>query len=69
MDISWSGISGDASSMVLEGVTGEAACRKEGLAIGNITLQGISDANGGYLVEQVYGSVFQKSGRMARPWM
>lgn len=61
MDMSWTGISGDASSMVLEGVTVKPPAEKEGLAIGNITLQGISDANGGYLVETVSTEPFSKS--------
>lgn len=51
MDISWSNITGDASSMVIEGVTVTSAGGGEPLAIGNVTLTDISEQNGGYRIE------------------
>lgn len=51
MDLSWSKISGDASSMVLEGVTLKSPGEAEPLAIGNVTLTGISEQDGGYRIE------------------
>jgi hypothetical protein len=49
--LEWTGVTGDASSMVLEGVTVKAAGMDDTLAIGNITLSGIVEKNGGYRVE------------------
>lgn len=60
-DISWTGISGDASSMVLEGVTVKPAAEKESLAVGNITLEGVSESNGGFLVDTVSTEAFSKT--------
>ena len=51
MEISWSNVTGDASSMVLEGVTVKATGEAEPLAIGNVTLTGISEQDGGYRIE------------------
>jgi hypothetical protein len=49
--LEWTGVTGDASSMVLEAVTVKAANMDEKLAIGNVTLSGIVEQNGGYRVE------------------
>jgi hypothetical protein len=49
--LEWTGVTGDASSMVLEGVTVKAANMDDALAIGNVTLSGIVEQNGGYRVE------------------
>ena len=49
--LGWTGVTGDASSMVLEGVTVKAANMDEALPIGNVTLSGIVEQNGGYRVE------------------
>jgi hypothetical protein len=49
--LEWTGVTGDASSMVLEGVTVKAANMDDALAIGNVTLSGIVEQSGGYRVE------------------
>jgi hypothetical protein len=61
VDIDWTGISGDASSMVLQGVTVKPAGEKDALAIGDVTFQGISEANGGYTVETVSTPPFSRT--------
>lgn len=53
VDIAWTGVSGDASSMVLEGVSIKPAVEKESLPIGKVTLEGISEDNGVYTVDTV----------------
>lgn len=50
-ELAWTGVTGDASSMILEGVTIKAASMDAALAIGNVTLSGIVEQNGGYRVE------------------
>ena len=61
VDIAWSGISGDASSMVLEGVTVKPVAEKEPLPIGKVTLEGVSEENGGYVIETVSTEAFSKT--------
>lgn len=61
VEIAWSGVSGDASSMVLEGVTVKPVAEKEALPIGNVTLEGVTEANGGYAVETVSTEAFSHS--------
>ncbi len=61
VDIAWNGISGDAARMVLQGVTVKPAADKDGLAIGDLTLEGISEANGGYVVDTVSTGAFSKT--------
>ncbi|MGP2492184.1 hypothetical protein ACTDI4_11220 [Mesorhizobium sp. PUT5] len=51
VEFGWTGISGDSSSMVLQGVTVKPAAENDTLAIGDVTLQGIGEANGGYTIE------------------
>jgi hypothetical protein len=51
MELSWSNITGDPSSMVLEGVTVKPTGGAEPMAIGNVTLTDISEQNGGYRIE------------------
>ena len=41
--LEWTGVTGDASSMVLEGVTVKAANMGDALPVGNVTLSGIVD--------------------------
>jgi hypothetical protein len=60
IDISWTGITGDASSMVLEGVTVKPVAEKDSLPVGNITLEGVSEADGGYVVETVTTEAFTR---------
>jgi hypothetical protein len=50
-DLAWTGVTGDASSMILEGVTIKAANMDAALPIGTVTLSGITDENGGYRIE------------------
>ena len=61
VEIAWSGISGDASRMVLEGVSLKPVAEKEALPIGNVTLEGVTEANGGYTVETVSTTQFSKT--------
>ncbi|TIP84392.1 MAG: hypothetical protein E5X60_31500, partial [Mesorhizobium sp.] len=61
VDISWTGVTGDASSMVLQGVTFKPGAEKEAFKIGDIKLEGVSEANGGYEIETVSTSAFQHS--------
>jgi len=61
VELSWSGISGDASSMVLEGVSVKPAAEKDKLDIGNVTLEGVSEQDGGYAVETVSTQAFSHS--------
>jgi hypothetical protein len=58
VEIAWSGITGDASSMVLQDVTVKPAAEKDALPIGNITLEGVSEANGGYTISSVSTAAF-----------
>ncbi|ESZ20957.1 hypothetical protein [Mesorhizobium sp. L48C026A00] len=61
VEISWTGVTGDASSMVLQGVALKPAAEKEALKIGDIKLEGVTEANGGYEIETVSTSAFQHS--------
>lgn len=53
MELAWTGVSGDTSSMVLEGVSVKAAGEKDAFPIGDVTLEGVQDANGGYTIDTV----------------
>lgn len=61
VDLNWSGITGDASSMVMEGVTVKPAVEKDALPIGNVTLEGVSEAAGGYTVATVSTPAFSRT--------
>ncbi|CCV13173.1 hypothetical protein [Mesorhizobium sp. STM 4661] len=61
VDISWTGVTGDASSMVLQGVSVKPAAEKEALPIGDVKLEGVTEANGGYAIATVSTSAFQHS--------
>jgi hypothetical protein len=61
VDLAWTGISGDASSMVMEGVSIKSAAEKEALAIGNVTLEGVTEQNGGFAIESVSTQAFSHS--------
>ena len=61
VDLAWNGITGDASSMVMEGVSVKPAAEKDALQIGNVTLEGVSEQNGGYAVETVSTEAFSHS--------
>jgi len=53
MDLKWSSASGDASKMVLDGVTFSAPGEKETFPIGKLTFEGVSEENGGYKIETI----------------
>ncbi len=61
VDISWTGVTGDNSSMVLQGVSIKPAAEKEALAIGDVKLEGVTEANGGYEIATVSSSPFEHS--------
>ncbi|MBN9241527.1 MAG: hypothetical protein J0I98_01910 [Mesorhizobium sp.] len=61
VDLAWTGISGDASSMVMEGVTVKPAAEKDGLPIGNVKLEGVTEQNGGYAIGTVSTEAFSHS--------
>ncbi|RWM20087.1 MAG: hypothetical protein E5X53_13985 [Mesorhizobium sp.] len=61
VDISWTGVTGDASSMVLQGVAFKPAAEKEAFKIGDVKLEGVTEADGGYEIETVSTSAFQHS--------
>lgn len=60
VDISWTGITGDASNMVLEGVTLKPLAGQEGLPIGKLTLEGVTEENGGYIVHTLSSEAFSR---------
>jgi hypothetical protein len=59
--ISWTGVTGDNTSMVLQGVSFKPASAKEALAIGDVKLEGVTSANGGYDIGTVSTSAFERS--------
>ncbi len=61
VDISWTGVTGDNSSMVLQGVSIKPAAEKEALPIGDVKLEGVTEANGGYEIATVSSSPFEHS--------
>lgn len=61
VDITWTGVTGDNSSMVLQGVSVKPAAEKEALPIGDVKLEGVTEANGGFDVATITTSAFQHS--------
>lgn len=59
VDISWTGVTGDNSSMVLQGVSVKPAAEKEALPIGDVKLEGVTEANGGFDVATITTSAFE----------
>lgn len=57
----YTGVSGDASSMVLDGVSVKPATEQTPLPIGKVTLEGVTDANGGYKVATLSTEAFNKN--------
>lgn len=51
LELGWSAVTGDSSSMVLEGVTVMGAGDADAMKLGNVTLSGITEKNGGYMVD------------------
>jgi hypothetical protein len=61
VDITWTGVTGDNSSMVLQGVSVKPAAEKEALPIGDVKLEGVTEANGGFDVATITTSAFEHS--------
>ncbi|TPL46136.1 hypothetical protein FJ937_23765 [Mesorhizobium sp. B2-4-4] len=61
VNISWTGVTGDNASMVLQGVSIKPGAEKEALAIGDVKLEGVTEANGGYDIATVSTSAFEHS--------
>ena len=61
VDISWTGVTGDNSSMVLQGVSVKPAAEKEALPIGDVKLEGVTEANGGFDIATISTSAFEHS--------
>ncbi|KQZ98498.1 hypothetical protein ASD64_16150 [Mesorhizobium sp. Root157] len=61
IEINWAGVSGDTSSMVLEGVIVKPVAEKDGLEIGDVTLEGVSESNGSFVVDTVSTKAFSKT--------
>ena len=59
--VDWTAVTGDASSMVLKGVTIKPTTEQEGLAIGDVTLTGVTEKDGGYLVGKLETAPFSRS--------
>jgi hypothetical protein len=53
MNFTWTGVSGDASSLALEGVSFTPAGQAEPVALGKITFDGITEQDGGYRIETI----------------
>ncbi|RRH89460.1 hypothetical protein EH240_34005 [Mesorhizobium tamadayense] len=61
VDISWTGVSGDDSNVVLQGVAVKPAAEKEALPIGDVKLEGVTEANGGFEIATVSTSAFERT--------
>ncbi|RUU12948.1 hypothetical protein EOD10_16470, partial [Mesorhizobium sp. M7A.T.Ca.TU.009.01.3.2] len=61
VDITWTGVTGDNTSMVLQGVAIKPAAEKEALPIGDVKLEGVTEANGGYDIATVSTAAFTHS--------
>jgi hypothetical protein len=53
MNFTWTSVSGDASSLVLEGVTFTPAGQTEAVPIGKLTFDGVTEQDGGYRIETI----------------
>lgn len=53
MNFTWTAVSGDATSLVLEGVTFTPAGQSEAVPMGKLTLEGVTEQNGGYRIETI----------------
>jgi len=58
LELGWSAVTGDASTMVLEGVTVKGAGETDAMALGNVTLTGITEKDGGYVVDTLATAPF-----------
>lgn len=50
MDLGWASVSGSGGQIVLEGATIKLGGKPEEVKVGNITLDGVTEANGGYTI-------------------
>jgi hypothetical protein len=53
INLAWTGVSGDASSLVLEGVTFTPGSQTESVALGKVMLDGVTEQDGGYKIETI----------------
>lgn len=53
MNIAWTGVTGDSSRMVLQGVTLSAPGAPESLPIGDLTLSGVTEEEGGFHIDNL----------------
>jgi hypothetical protein len=51
VELGWSNVTGDASSMVIEGLTVKAAGETNAFPLGNVTLSGVTEVDGGFRVD------------------
>lgn len=61
VNLSWTGVTGDASNMVLQGVSIKPTGEKEALSIGDVKLEGVTEANGGFDIATVSTTAFEHS--------
>ncbi|RVD58812.1 hypothetical protein EN828_19180 [Mesorhizobium sp. M2D.F.Ca.ET.185.01.1.1] len=61
VDISWTGVSGDDSNVTLQAVSIKPAAEKEALPIGDVKLEGVSEADGGFDIATVSTSAFSRT--------
>jgi hypothetical protein len=61
VDISWTGVAGDDSNVTLQGVAIKPASDKEALTIGDVKLEGVTEADGGFEIATVSTSAFEHS--------
>jgi len=50
IELGWTNVTGDASSMVIEGLTVKPAGETDAFPLGNVTFSGITEQNGGYAI-------------------
>lgn len=60
VDISWTGVTGNASSMVLESVSLKPVGEKDGFDIGNVSFENVTEADGGYVAETVTTEAYKR---------
>ena len=61
VDLGWTGISGDTSAMVLQGVSFKPAAETESFPIGDIKLEGITTADGRYRIETASTQAYSRT--------
>ena len=52
-DLQWTGVSGDADEMVLEGVTMGVPGEADRVQVGKVTIEGVSEERGGYRIDTI----------------